>query len=126
MRSRYKSPLGTGILEIDDSATIQMVFEALQAKTRIENFAIKYGPPTNMQSINLEHGGLIAKDLGLHGETLTIVPIELKADLATSGHAPSFRSRETSWNTPAANTSSGDVIVPWPEREGSLCTFRAP
>ncbi|EFY99539.1 OTU-like cysteine protease [Metarhizium robertsii] len=121
MRSRYKSPLGTGILEIDDSATIQMVFEALQAKTRIENFAIKYGPPTNMQSINLEHGGLLAKDLGLHGETLTIVPIELKADLATSGHARRLSGHEKRAGTaPAANTSSGDVIVPWPEREGSL------
>ncbi|EFY93641.1 OTU-like cysteine protease, putative [Metarhizium acridum CQMa 102] len=121
MRSRYKSPLGTGILEIDDSATVQMVFEALKAKTRIENFAIKYGPPTNMRSINLEHGGLIAKDLGLHGETLTIVPIETKADLATSGHTRHPAGHEKQAGTAfVASTSSGDVIVPWPEREGSL------
>ncbi|KHO01123.1 Ovarian tumor, otubain [Metarhizium album ARSEF 1941] len=121
MRTRYKSPSGTGILEIDDGATIQMVFDALKAETRIENFSIKYGPPNGMKTIKLEHKDLVARDFRLHGETLTIVPIQSKVDLASSGYAP-HRSDDGKHAGTAiiANTSSGDVVIPWPEREGSL------
>jgi ubiquitin thioesterase OTU1 len=89
-----------------------MVFDALKARTRIENFTIKYGPPTGMQTISLEQGELEAKILGLHGETLTIVPNE------STDHVSPFSSGQT--HDRGIKSESGDVTIPWPEREGSL------
>jgi ubiquitin thioesterase OTU1 len=105
--------MGSGVLELNDDATVQMLFEALKAKLSIDNFTIKYGPPTKMRTISLEHGVVAARSLGLHGETLTIVPTESSADFSATN--PVTR------DTAVAGDTSDEVILPWPEREGSLC-----
>lgn len=123
MRSRYKSPAGTGIVEIDDGATVEVLFQALRAQTLIENFTIKYGPPTGMQTISLEHRELAAANLGLHGQTLTIVPGESKADISNIRRPPAFEFKHAEATLSNSNHFD-DPIVPWPQREGSLCKFK--
>lgn len=115
--------MGTGIIEVGDDATVQTIFEAIKTRTLIESFAIKYGPPTAIQTLSLDQRGLSAKSLGLHGETITIVPTESTTrpsatdEISTS--VPGYEKEARSDHSPQNNP--GDVIVPWPEREGSLC-----
>lgn len=108
MRARYKDPNGTGVVEIDDNATVGTLFEALKAKTSFDHFTVKYGPPASMHTIDMDQIGVIAKSLGLHGETLTIVPSEIPIPL---------RCKEQP-NNPIA--FEDDCIIPWPERVGNL------
>ncbi|KAF4963862.1 hypothetical protein FSARC_8156 [Fusarium sarcochroum] len=77
MRARFKGPAGTGILEIPDDATVQTLFDELRTKTGISNFSIKYGPPMAMKTLETSQNDQIARSLGLHGETLTIVPEDI-------------------------------------------------
>lgn len=114
--------MGTGIIELDDDATVQTIFDAIKTKTLIENFAIKYGPPIAIQTLSLDQRELSAKSLGIHGETLTIVPKEAKSSLSATDDttsAPDYQKEARAGRSP--ENKSGDVIVPWPEREGSLC-----
>ncbi|KAK2612238.1 ubiquitin-specific protease otu1 [Conoideocrella luteorostrata] len=122
MRARYKGPSGTGIIEIDDDATIQLVFEALGSKSLIEHFTIKYGPPTAMRTIDLSMGDLAAKSFALHGETLTIVPSKKKVDSPEPERCDSSPSRDGKQPRGALRTgiAPDDIVVPWPERKGSL------
>ena len=118
MRVRFKGPLGTGILELDDHATIQMIFEALKQKTLIENFTIKYGPPVAMHTISMDQAGLEAKALGLNGQTLTIVPASVELNRANSTQK---KNTDLPREPSSGRGDSGEIVVAWPEREGSLC-----
>lgn len=130
MRARYKGPSGTGILEVADDATVGDVFEELRAKTGIAAFTLKYGPPMAMKTLNLSQKADIARSLGLHGETLTIVPDERRvpspvpAPSSTSSMPAAKHSREQQPRT-QSNENPEEVNVPWPEREGTLCEFCA-
>ncbi|KAH6989435.1 hypothetical protein BKA56DRAFT_575756 [Ilyonectria sp. MPI-CAGE-AT-0026] len=109
MRARYKGPAGTGIIEMPDSATVQDVLDELRARTGIVSFTIKYGPPMAMKTLDLGQVGETARSIGLHGETLTIVPEEAPPAPDTTTQA-------------ASQPSEGpeDINVPWPGREGTL------
>lgn len=110
MRARYKGPAGTGIIEMPDSATVQDILDELRARTGIVSFTIKYGPPMAMKTLDLGQAGETARSIGLHGETLTIVPEEAPPAPDTTTQA-------------ASQPSEGpeDINVPWPGREGTLC-----
>ncbi|KAL6400383.1 hypothetical protein AUP68_16086 [Ilyonectria robusta] len=112
MRARYKGPAGTGIIEMPDSATVQDVLDELRARTGIVSFTIKYGPPMAMKTLDLGQVGETARSIGLHGETLTIVPEEAPPAPDTTTQA-------------ASQPSEGpeDINVPWPGREGTLCDY---
>lgn len=110
MRARYKGPAGTGIIEMLDSATVQDVLDELRARTGIVSFTIKYGPPMAMKTLDLGQVSETARSIGLHGETLTIVPEEAPLAPDTTTQAASQPSE-----------SPEDINVPWPGREGTLC-----
>lgn len=126
MKCRYKGPTGTGVLELGDDASVQTIFDELKSKTRIQDFTLKYGPPMAMQSLDASHLTVSAKSLGLHGETLTIVPeasrpisptLESTAELPVVQGGRDRRLKPTD----QGNEQPEDVVVPWPEREGTLC-----
>lgn len=124
MRARYKGPSGTGVLELPDDATVQAVFDDLKSKTGLLSFSLKYGPPMAMKSLDTSQGNEGARSLGLHGETLTIVPEAVPPPPAlpeishpTTAHGkPVGRQPRTQ---PSENPE--EILVPWPQREGTLC-----
>ena len=107
MRARYRSPLGTGHLSLDDDVTVRVLFEILRAETGIEHFTIKYGLPMAMKTITLDQATEKAQSLGIKGETLTIVPVD-DGGTVTRSSAGDHKN------------DTDEAIVPWPEREGSL------
>jgi ubiquitin thioesterase OTU1 len=126
MRARYKGPAGTGTIEIEDTASIQDLFDEVRAKTGIQEFTIKYGLPMAMKTLEPSDNTEIAKDLGLHGETLTIVPQEsrppaLSSTTQSKDDVITEKSMNT-WDAPSQTSRElEDIVVPWPEREGTLC-----
>jgi ubiquitin thioesterase OTU1 len=126
MRARYKGPAGTGTIEIEDTASIQDLFDELRAKTGIQEFAVKYGPPMDMKTLESGSKAMTAKELGLHGETLTIVPQETRS-LTPFGTTPLKDEAKMEELHPhlEPSTQSGkepdDIVIPWAEREGTLC-----
>ncbi|KAH7129302.1 hypothetical protein B0J13DRAFT_135143 [Dactylonectria estremocensis] len=108
MRARYKGPAGTGIIEASDSATVQDIVEELRARTGIDRFTIKYGPPMAMRTLDLSQVAETARSIGLHGETLTIVPDE----------APPAPASVQAISQPSENPD--EINVPWSGREGTL------
>lgn len=117
MRARYKAPDGTGTIEVPDSATVQDVLDELRARTGIASFTVKYGPPMAMKTLDLGQVSEVARSVGLHGETLTIVPEEAPAAPAPTSHPSKAGSRPGG----QSSESPEDINVPWPAREGTLC-----
>ncbi|TVY77929.1 Ubiquitin thioesterase OTU1 [Fusarium oxysporum f. sp. cubense] len=121
MRARYKGPAGTGILEIPDDATVKVLFDELRAKTGITNFGIKYGPPMAMKALEASQSDQIARSLGLHGETLTIVPEDVPPPAPTAPLQTGAAQYQAMASRAAKrNESPEDVNVPWPEQGGTL------
>lgn len=121
MRARYKGPAGTGILEIPDDATVKVLFDELRAKTGITNFGIKYGPPMAMKALEASQSDHIARSLGLHGETLTIVPEDVPPPAPTAPLQTGAAQYQAMTSRAAKrNESPEDVNVPWPEQGGTL------
>ncbi|KAF4983825.1 hypothetical protein FZEAL_862 [Fusarium zealandicum] len=120
MRARFKGPAGTGILEMPDDATVQTVFDELRAKTGIASFNIKYGPPMAMKTLEPGQGDQIARSLGLHGETLTIVPEDTPPAPAAPAQTVAAQHQAVPSRAARKNESPEDVNVPWTEREGTL------
>jgi ubiquitin thioesterase OTU1 len=119
MRARYKAPSGTGIIELPDDATLDTLLGELRTKSGISSFTIKYGPPMAMKSLDLSQRDQTAKSLGLHGETLTIVPDEARP----VSPLPQDKTSETvAQRQPEEPSKKGpeDVHIPWPDREGTL------
>ncbi|KAJ6439966.1 Cyclin PHO80-like protein [Purpureocillium lavendulum] len=100
MRTRFKSPSGTGIVELDDEATVGTLFDEIRART---------GMTVAEQA---------AKSLGLHGETLTIVEDETAS---TQRSVQDTRASSQGRGAPQGDNSAEEMVVPWPEREGTLC-----
>lgn len=121
MRARYKGPAGTGILEIPDDATVKVLFDELRAKTGITTFGIKYGPPMAMKTLEASKSDQFARSLGLHGETLTIVPEDVPPP-APPAPLQTGTAQHQAMTSRAAklNESPEDVNVPWPEQGGTL------
>lgn len=118
MKVRYKWPGGTGIITLGDDATLGDVVQELASKTSLSNFGIKFGPPTAMKTLDMSGLDQLAKKLGLHGETLTIVPYEARSS-PTNQFAgkpgilePEFHRRLT--------MVPQNVHVPWEIRDGTL------
>lgn len=124
MRARYKGPAGTGILEISDDATVQAIFDELRVKSGITSFSIKYGPPMAMKTLERSQNDQNARSLGLHGETLTIVPEETPPAPEVPAQTAGAQQPATTSRAARKNESPEDVNVPWPEREGTLCEYR--
>jgi ubiquitin thioesterase OTU1 len=122
MRARYKGPAGTGILEIPDDATVKVLFDELRAKTGIPTFGIKYGPPMAMKTLEASQSDKIARSLGLHGETLTIVPEDVPPPAPTTASLQTGTAHHQAMASRAAkrNESPEEVNVPWPELGGTL------
>ncbi|KAM0324550.1 hypothetical protein ACHAQA_007935 [Verticillium albo-atrum] len=117
MRARYKGPSGTGVLALDDTATVGHLFDEIKTKTGIADFTLKYGWP--LKTLESDQKDKIAKDLGLNGETFTIVPAETAqpAPAASSYSRPTIPARDVP-QPPTQGPES--VSVAWPEREGTL------
>ncbi|KAM0300106.1 hypothetical protein HYE67_006347 [Fusarium culmorum] len=120
MRARFKGPAGTGILELPDDATVQALFDEIRIKTGISKFGVRYGLPMAMKSLEATQGDQIARSLGLHGETLTIVPEESSSAPVETVPTGTPQSQVTASKTSKKNESPEDVNVPWPQREGTL------
>ncbi|CAG1965168.1 unnamed protein product [Fusarium graminearum] len=120
MRARFKGPAGTGILELPDDATVQALFDEIRMKTGISKFGVRYGLPMAMKSLEATQGDQIARSLGLHGETLTIVPEESSSAPVETVPTGTPQSQVTASKTSKKNESPEDVNVPWPQREGTL------
>ena len=127
MRARFKGPSGTGILELPDVATVKDVFDELRSRSGVPSFSIKYGLPMAMKTLDNCQDNCSARSLGLHGETLTIVP---DGDRTLTSTSP-FRSKQEPANLQSedtqvrqsrtqSNQNPEDVNVPWPGREGTL------
>lgn len=116
MKARYKWPGGTGIITLSDDASLEEVVAELKTKTLMQTFGIRYGPPIAMKAVDMTDLSKSAKLLGLHGETLTIVPNE--ADLLST--AESAKNLHAERSRPRKPESS-EVNVPWPKRDGTLC-----
>lgn len=125
MRIRYKAPASTGILELQDDATLRDLFQKLEIATGLRHFTIKYGPPMAMQQLDANKRDLFAECIGLHGQSLTIVPKDPGVAKAKTGNHTSETSLQQNQadsngvSAEARNTSS--LSVAWPEREGTLC-----
>lgn len=130
MRARYKGPAGTGVVEVNDDASVQSLLDEIRSKTGIERFSIKYGPPMAMKTLDQCHLNQTAKALGLHGETLTIVPDEARSVSPISAGPeialPNQQQTRDSQQQPRLQLDEQpeDINVPWPEREGTLCERR--
>lgn len=136
MRARYKGPAGTGVLTLDDAATVGQVFDEIRSQSGIADFTLKYGWP--LKTLDASQKAESAKSLGLNGETFTIVPSESTTTAtatatatAPSAEAPASSSlsglslnRDTSSSfggpEPPAKGPEG-VSIPWPDRQGTLC-----
>lgn len=119
MKARYKSPSGTGVIELPDDATVSILLDELRSKSGIDNFSIKYGPPMDMRTLGPSQFQENARSLGLHGETLTIVPDESRPlTPPISQEQPRDTGRHT---TTSQDEGPEDITIPWPQREGTLC-----
>ncbi|EJP63257.1 OTU-like cysteine protease [Beauveria bassiana ARSEF 2860] len=118
MKVRYKWPGGTGIITLGDDATLADVVQELASKTSLSNFGIKFGQPTAMKTLDMSDLDQLAKKLGLHGETLTIVPHDARSSPTkqfageTGILEPEIHRRQT--------LMPQDVHVPWEVRDGTL------
>ncbi|KAH6668674.1 OTU-like cysteine protease [Plectosphaerella plurivora] len=126
MRARYKGPAGTGVLSLEDDATVGQLFDLIKDQSGISSFTLKYGWP--LKTLDLGQKGEIAKSLGLNGETFTIVPDESSlpppapapALAASSSSAPPAAS-SSMWGDPSPPTRGPEsVSLPWPQRNGTL------
>lgn len=123
MRARYKWSGGTGLVALGDDASLRDVVEELKKKTLLSDFDIKFGPPAAMKTVDMMEMDQPAKLLGLHGETLTIVPNDVRplpiAVHSGVGSCPLQRLGRQ-------NAEPQDVNVPWGERDGTLCKSMLP
>ncbi|KAF3352450.1 putative ubiquitin thioesterase otu1 like protein [Verticillium longisporum] len=122
MRARYKGPGGTGVLSLSDDTTISQLYKEVRAKTGIPEFTLKYGWP--LKTLESDQMDKAAKELGLNGETFTIVPTEATqppaapaAIVAPSSSRPVIPVSDVS-QPPTQGPES--VSVAWAEREGTL------
>ncbi|KAF4121588.1 hypothetical protein GMORB2_1996 [Geosmithia morbida] len=122
MKARFKGPSGTGVIELDDTAGVENLCKELRERTGIQEFSIKYGPPMAMRTLDTADKFQSVKSLGLHGETLTIVPNESNSSPTTSTQKAEPHPRYISRNQRQAESKQGpeEITVPWPEREGTL------
>lgn len=120
MRARYKGPAGTGIIELGDDATVKAVFDDLRSKTGLQGFTLKYGPPMAMKTLNIGQANEVARSLGLHGETLTIVPDEARPTPPPPQTSSTSQIRP-SQPAPKPNDGPEEANIPWAERDGTLC-----
>ncbi|KAK1492620.1 OTU-like cysteine protease [Colletotrichum tamarilloi] len=122
MRARYKGPGGTGVVSLEDTATVGDLFNEIKGKTGIAEFTLKYGWP--LQTLTLEHKDANAKDLGLNGQSFSIEPAHHRAITPPpAAAAPASRGLEASKKPrldPDADPSPSDISIPWPERESTL------
>ncbi|KAM4062248.1 OTU-like cysteine protease [Hirsutella rhossiliensis] len=124
MRARFRGPSGTGLLDVADDATVEVVFDEIRAKAGIDRFTIKYGPPMAMKTLNRSHNDQLARSLGLNGETLTIVPDEprgLSSTRSTPGGTGAISQGDAqTLRRPRPDEIPDDITMPWPERDGTL------
>ncbi|KAK1638097.1 OTU-like cysteine protease [Colletotrichum phormii] len=122
MRARYKGPGGTGVVSLDDTATVGDLFNEIKDKTGITEFSLKYGWP--LQTLTLEQKDANAKDLGLNGQSFSIEPAHhrtITPPPAAAVAAPAARAPEASKKPRLdADPSPSDISIPWPERESTL------
>ncbi len=115
MRTRYKWPGGTGIITLGDDATLGDVVKELTSKTFLTDFGIKFGPPTAMIALDMSRVNQSAKEIGIHGETLTIVPNEKRPPPSRQSTGEDRRESHQ-----AQQKRPQDVNVPWDVRDGTL------
>jgi len=125
MRARYKGPSGTGIVDLSDEATVKDVFDVLRERAGVQSFTVKYGPPMSMKTISPPELHLSARSLGLHGETLTIVPEQprpVTPPLIASEPEHGYRNQHSAQQRAQVGSDNTveDITIPWPEREGTI------
>ena len=127
MRIRYKAPDTTGILELQDDATLRDLFYELEKATGLRHFTIKYGPPMAMHQLDVEDCDPSAECIGLHGQSLTIVPRDHHTAKGETGDLTKqivSQQYQTDGNAASREAAdAGSVSVAWPEREGTLCEY---
>ncbi|KAI1332236.1 hypothetical protein F5Y16DRAFT_357249 [Xylariaceae sp. FL0255] len=89
MKIRYRGPTGVGSLDIAEDATVAQLSDKLASQLGFEAITLKYGWPPRTLTPDQSHGSV--RELGLHRENLTVVPIENKSPPAPA-QAPSPKS----------------------------------
>ncbi|KAK6213052.1 OTU-like cysteine protease [Colletotrichum tabaci] len=126
MRARYKGPGGTGVVSLEDTATVGDLFNEIKDKTGIADFNLKYGWP--LQTLTLGQKDVNANDLGLNGQSFSIEPAQPRAITPPPAALP-VASRGAEAGGPAvkkarldsdADATPSEISIPWPERESTL------
>ncbi|TDZ19709.1 Ubiquitin thioesterase OTU1 [Colletotrichum sidae] len=126
MRAKYKGPGGTGVVSLDDDATVGQLFDEIKKQTGIADFTLKYGWP--MQTLSLDTKDANAKELGLSGQSFTIEPAQSTQPSAASSSTP-LAARPPPASVPISkkarldtesNLSPSEVSIPWPDRQSTL------
>ncbi|KAJ2898429.1 hypothetical protein MKZ38_003936 [Zalerion maritima] len=117
MRIRYKSPKGNGIMTFHETATVENLTLQLYCETGTEKFEIRYGWPPKPLDLKAKDVSLVS--LKMNGETLTVVIDEPEPTAAASISKPAKEEARIKLNR-KKTVDAGDVVIPWPEREGAL------
>jgi ubiquitin thioesterase OTU1 len=73
-----------------------------------------------MKTLETNQSDQNARSLGLHGETLTIVPEDIPPSPTEPAQTATAQDQITTPRTAKQRESPEDVYVPWPERGGTL------
>ncbi|KAI1635803.1 hypothetical protein F4809DRAFT_427265 [Biscogniauxia mediterranea] len=123
MKLRYKAPSGGGTVELDDdAATVSQLLDALRASTGYTDVIVKYGWPP--RALGADQASATLQSLGLHRESLTVVPDESTSAAAAATAAAETRAAENVADAYARQAPRGirdqNISVPMPENNSRL------
>ncbi|KAI0122325.1 OTU-domain-containing protein [Daldinia grandis] len=99
MKIRFKAPSGGGTLDLDDVSTVDQLLESIKSSTGFTDVTVKYGWPP--KALSADQAQLSAQSLGLHRESLTVVPKE-DASAAAAQNTPAIPEPAVATTTPPA------------------------
>jgi ubiquitin thioesterase OTU1 len=116
---RVRAPNGQTRIEIDDEENLGSLIRLVKDKTDLLDFTLKYGYPLKNLDMGLDAQERAIKELGLRGETLTVVPTEAPVTEAIPQAPP-----------PKPFTPKGiepdETTLEWPERNGHVGRLPSP
>ncbi|KAI0599678.1 hypothetical protein F4775DRAFT_105480 [Biscogniauxia sp. FL1348] len=123
MKLRYKAPSGGGTVELGDAATVSQLLDALRASTGYTDVIVKYGWPP--RALGADQAGATLQSLGLHRESLTVVPDESTSAATAATAAAETRGAENVADAYARQAApkgvrDQNISVPMPENNSWL------
>ena len=127
IKVRYKSPKRNGVMTFDRTATVENLVLQISFEMGTEDFDVRYGWPP--KAMDLKAKDVSLSSLNMHGETLTIImdrpdaaepPSELAKKKAEDEESAQRERTKKIEITRKKKEDPGDVVIPWPDREGAL------